>query len=93
MVGISHSVVCVNTAEVPRWKDIDGVRRHHFTICDLSGADKPVLQEVRSVWVALQEESDSEGNTGYRIVDDEHLYRIGGHVLDTNTGEWTVRDV
>lgn len=92
MVGVSHSTVCVNTAEVPRWQEVDGVRRHHFTICDLSGSERPVLQQVRSVWVAADANCD-DSITAYSIVDDEHLYRIGGHVLDTNTGEWTVREV
>lgn len=92
MVGVSHNTVCVNTAEVPRWREVDGVRRHHFTVCDLSGSEKPVLRDIRSVWVA-PDESYGESTAGYSIVDDEQLYRIGGHVLDTNTGEWTVWEI
>jgi hypothetical protein len=94
MVGISHKTVCVNTAEVPRWREVGGVRQHQFTVCDLSGAARPELQEVRSVWVAPPTDSShGEDEVTYRIVDDEPLYRIGGHVLDTNTGEWNVVEV
>jgi hypothetical protein len=93
MVGVSHGTVCVNTAEVPRVKEVSGITRHHFTICDLAGTENPVLQEVRSVWVAAEEGQGSDGDSGYRIVDDEPLYRIGGHVFDTNSGTWTVLQV
>lgn len=93
MVGVSHGTVCVNTAEVPRWKTVEDIRRHHFTICDLSGTEKPVLQEVRSVWVAPDISDESESGVSYSIVDDEHLYRIGGHALDTHSGEWGVLQV
>lgn len=92
MIGMCHRTVCVNTAEVPRWKEVDGVRRHQFTVCDLSGSETPVLQDVRSVWVAPQagEEDGGDSGSGYTIVEDEQLYRVGGHALDTHTGDWAV---
>jgi hypothetical protein len=96
MVAAAHGTVCVNTAEVPRWREVDGVRRHHFTVVDLSGAQKPALQEVRSVWVAAS--SSSRGTNGsargdeYTIVDDEQLLRRDEdgtlHILDTSTLKW-----
>lgn len=104
MVAQAHGTVCINTAAVPRWREVEGARRHHFTVVDFAGEQRPRLQEVRSVWVAAGGSSaGGEGGDGeadqedYVIVEDEQLLRADGdgsmHILDTCSGTWACSGV